>query len=93
MDRVFHHDDSMYVAANKVYTKDDGVAYSDAECKVSINAETLEKLFLEGMVVVVDGASYRPVSCKVASNIATVTYVTADSSAATTAKLATVKSK
>ena len=89
MDRVFHHDDSMYVAVNKVYTKADGVAYSDAECKVSIDAETLEKLFLE----VVDGASYKPISCKVASKVATVTYVTADSSAATTAKLATVKSK
>ena len=41
MDRVFHHDDSMYVAVNKVYTKADGVAYSDKECKVSIDAETL----------------------------------------------------
>lgn len=93
MDRVFHHDDSMYVVANKVYTKADGIAYSDTECKTSIDAETLEKLFLEGMVVVVDGTSYKPISCKVASQVATVTYVTADGSVTTTAKLATVKSK
>lgn len=93
MDRVFHHDDSMYVAVNKVYTKTDGIAYSDTECKTSIDAETLEKLFLEGMVVVVDGTSYKPISCKVASKVATVTYVTTDTSVNTTAKLATVKSK
>lgn len=93
MDRVFHHDDSMYVVGTKVYTKADGVAYSDSECKNSINAETLEQLFLEGMIVVADGVSYKPISCKVASKVATVTYVTTDSSTTTTAKLATVKSK
>lgn len=93
MDRVFHHDDSMYVVGTKVYTKADGIAYSDSECKNTINAETLEQLFLEGMIVVADGASYKPISCKVASKVATVTYVTTDGTTPTTAKLATVKSK
>lgn len=93
MDRVFHHDDSMYVVGTKVYTKADGIAYSDSECKNPINAETLEQLFLEGMIVVADGVSYKPISCKVASKVATVTYVITDGSVATTAKLATVKSK
>ena len=29
MDRIFHHDDTMYEAATKVYVKTDGYAYSD----------------------------------------------------------------
>ena len=36
---------------------------------------------------------YKPISCKTASGVATVTYVTTDSSSTTTAKLATVKSE
>ena len=27
MDRIFHHDDTMYEAATKVYVKSDGYAY------------------------------------------------------------------
>lgn len=93
MDKVFHHDNSMYVVGTKVYTKTDGVAYEDSACTTSIDAETLEQLFLEGMIVVVNGISYKPISCAVASKVATVTYVTTDSTTATTAKLATIKSK
>lgn len=94
MDRIYHHDDTMYVVGTKVYTKTDGYAYAEADCKTKISAEVLERLFVEGMVIVDSaGVEYKPISCKVASNVATVTYVTTDSSTATTAKLATVKSE
>ena len=36
---------------------------------------------------------YRPISCKNASETVTVTYVTTDTTSATTAKLATVKAE
>ena len=31
MDRIFHHDDTMYEAATKIYAKTDGFAYLDQE--------------------------------------------------------------
>lgn len=93
MDRIYHHDDTMYVVGTKVYTKTDGFAYSDEKCTDKISADVLERLFIEGMIIVDSaGVEYKPISCKVASKVATVTYVTTDSSTATTAKLATVKS-
>ena len=49
--------------------------------------------FIKGMLLVdAAGNEYLPTSCKVASNVTTITYVTADTTTATTAKLATVKS-
>lgn len=94
MNKIYHHDDTMYVVANKVYVKTDGFAYEDSECTIKISAEMLETLFVEGMIIVdTDGAEYKPISCKVSNKVATVTYVTTDTSSPTTAKLATVKSK
>lgn len=94
MDRIYHHDDTMYVVGTKVYAKTDGYAYADEKCTVKISAEVLEKLFIEGMIIVDSaGVEYKPISCKVASKVATITYVTTDSQTATTAKLATVKSE
>ena len=93
MERLYHHSDSMYVVATKVYVKTDGYAYADQDCKTKIATEDLLNLFHEGMLIVdTAGVEYKPASCKVASNIATVTYVTADTSTPTTAKLATAKS-
>lgn len=94
MERIFHHDDTMYEAATKVYAKTDGYAYLEPEFVTKISADVMTDLFVRGMIVVdASGVMYKPISCKVANKVATVTYVTTDSSAATTAKLATVKSE
>ena len=94
MDRIFHHDDTMYEAATKVYAKTDGFAYFHSDFKTNVPTPVIEDMFVRGMLVVDStGAMYKPISCKTASGVATVTYVTTDSSTATTAKLATVKSE
>lgn len=94
MDRIFHHDDTMYEAATKVYAKADGYAYLEPDFKTKIPADVMEDIFIRGMIVVDSaGVMYKPISCKVASGVATVTYATTDSTATTSAKLATVKSK
>lgn len=94
MDRIFHHDDTMYEAATKVYAKSDGYAYEDSKCTVKILPEVLENLFYRGLIVVDSaGVMYRPVSCKIAAKVVTITYATADASTPTTAKLATVKAE
>ena len=94
MERIFHHDDTMYEAATKVYAKTDGYAYLEPEFVTKISADVMTDLFVRGMIVVDSlGVMYKPISCKVSNKVATVTYVTTDSSAATTAKLATVKSE
>ena len=94
MERIFHHDDTMYEAATKVYAKTDGYAYLEPEFVTKISADVMTDLFVRGMIVVdSSGVMYKPISCKVAGGVATVTYATTDSSAATTAKLATVKSE
>ena len=94
MGRIFHHDDTMYEAATKVYAKADGYAYLESDFKTKITADVMEDIFIRGMIVVDSaGVMYKPISCKVASGVATVTYATTDSTATTSAKLATVKSK
>lgn len=94
MERIFHHDDTMYEAATKVYAKTDGYAYLEPEFVTKISADVMTDLFVRGMIVVdSSGVMYKPISCKVASGVATVTYATTDSTATTTAKLATVKSE
>lgn len=92
MDRIFHHDDTMYEAATKVYAKSDGYAYYESDCKTKVPADVLEDLFVRGLIIVDTGVMYKPVSFKVASKVATVTYVKTNSSTVTTADLATVKS-
>ena len=94
MGRIFHHDDTMYEAATKVYAKADGYAYLESDFKTKIPADVMEDIFIRGMIVVDSaGVMYKPISCKVASGVATVTYATTDSTATTSAKLATVKSE
>ena len=94
MERIFHHDDTMYEAATKVYAKTGGYAYLEPEFVTKISADVMTDLFVRGMIVVdSSGVMYKPISCKVSSGVATVTYATTDSASATTAKLATVKSE
>lgn len=92
MERVFHHDDTMYEAATKVYAKSDGYAYFEEDFKTKVPADVLEDLFIRGLIIVDTGAMYKAVSFKVASKVATVTYVKTNGTTATTADLATVKS-
>lgn len=95
MEKIYENADDLHVEVVRVYAKaSDAYAYADAAFTTKISADDLKNAFIKGMVVV-DGAGieYKPISCKVASDVATVTYVTTDSTTATTAKLATVKSK
>lgn len=95
MEKIFINSDDTNVAVRKVYTKaSDTFAYADSECKTKISADELHDAFIKGVVIVdAAGVEYLPVSCKVASKVAIITYVTTDSTTATTAKLATVKSE
>ena len=94
MDRIYHHDDTMYEAATKVYAKSDGYAYLESDFKTKISADVMKDLFVRGMLIVDStGVMYKPISLKVTSGVATVTYATTDTTSATTAKLATVKSE
>lgn len=86
--------DDRNVAARKIYAKADGVAYLDKTLKVKATPAELEDAYIKGMLVVdTAGVMYRPISCKNASDTVTVTYVTTDTTSATTAKLATVKAE
>lgn len=96
MDREMIKSDDCNVAYRKVYAKtSDEYGYVDSECTEKVSADDLREAFLKGLVIVETtlNAEYLPVSCSIDSGIATVTYVVADSSAETTAKLATIKSE
>lgn len=93
MDKLYINSEDTNVAVRKVYVKTDGYAYADSECKTKILTADLHDAFIKGMIIVdTSGNEYKPTSCAIASDVATLTYVTADSSASTTAKLATAKS-
>lgn len=95
MDKIFMNSTDTNVAVRKIYTKAaDTFAYADADCTKKISAADLQDTFIKGMIIVdAKGIQYLPVSCEVKNNVATVTYVTTDSTTSTTAKLATVKSE
>lgn len=91
MERIYEDANDQHVVGTFVYVKT-GKAYSDAECKVGIVAEALKDIFYKGAVIVDTKKEYKPVSMTETSGTVTLTYVTTDSSTATTAKLATVQS-
>jgi len=95
VEKVWNNSEDVNVAVRKVYAKaSDAYGYIDSECKTKVKAEELENAFIKGLIVVgSDGTIYKPISCKVASKVATVTYATTDSTTATSAKLATIKSE
>ena len=93
MDRIFHHDDTMYEAATKVYAKTDGYAYLESDFQTKVTSDAMVDMFIRGMIVVdSSGVMYKPISCKDTGGVVTVTYATTDSTTTTSAKLATVKS-
>lgn len=92
-EKVYEDAKDKAVAACKVFTKStDTYAYADSECKVKIEAADLKDLFVKGAIIITTAGMFKPVSCKEASGEVTLTYVTTDTTTATTAKLATVKS-
>lgn len=94
MDRIYHHDDTMYVVGTKVYDNADGFAYMDSGYKTKISAEDLERIFVEGMIIVdSSGIMYKPISCKVEEKLVTITYAATDTDTVTSAKLVTIKSE
>ena len=91
---VYQNADDDRVAIRKVYAKTDGYAYLEKDCKTKVSCDELHNAFIKGLMIVdAAGNEYKAVSCSVAKDVATVTYVTTDSTTATTAKLATVKSE
>ena len=93
MDRIFHHDDTMYEAATKVYAKTDGYAYLESDFKTKISADVMKDLFVRGMLIVdSNGVMYKPISFKVASKVGIVTYAKTNGTTSTQADLATAKS-
>ena len=76
MDRIYHHDDTMYVAATKIYVKSGDVyAYADSEKKVKIKAKVLQDLFNDGLIVVDGTTEYIPVGFDLTSGVASLTYI------------------
>lgn len=94
MQKIFDDADDKNVRKIKLYAKaSDAYAYSDAECKNKVDAAAMQKAFKVGAVIVLAGVEYLPVAMEVKSGVATMTYVTADTTTSTTAVLATVASK
>lgn len=95
MDRIYEHADDLHVRATYIYAKaSDAYAYADSGKTVKIPASDLKNLFHKGVIIVDGTVEYAPVSCEVSStDVGTITYVKTDATTATTAKLATLKSK
>ena len=94
MDKIFERADDVHVAARVVYASSaHQYAYADANFTTKINAATLADMFMKGMIIVDGTEQYKPVSIIVTSGVATVTYVKADETTATTAVLATLVSE
>lgn len=94
MDKIYEHANDLHVRAYIAYVKKgDKYAYADAEYQKKITTSDLANAFKKGLLVVAEGVTYVPTSCKVDKGVATVTYVTADASTPTTAKLATIETE
>lgn len=94
MAKIYEDAKDLHVRAVYVYKKaSETKAYKDEGCTEQFTASELKDAYLKGAVINVSGALYKPVALTIAANAATVTYVTADSQTATTAKLATLTSQ
>lgn len=94
MQKIYKDAMDPYIAVRMIFTKAaDTFAYEDAECTVKISSDDLYDAYLKGVLIVdASGNKCMPVACKRTEVATTLTYVTADSSTPTTAKLVTVKS-
>lgn len=94
MTRIYENAGDQHVRGTYIYKKSsDTKAYADAAFTNQFSTSELTDVFLKGAVVDAAGALYRPTGIKISGGIATVTYVTADTTTATTAVLATLTSK
>ena len=94
--KIYEDESDLHIRGVKIYAKStaDGYAYSDSACTKKMKAEELVNLFNTNVVNIVDGdVTYKAVSLSVASEVATLTYVKADTSTATTAVLTTLRSE
>lgn len=92
MDKIFEKLEDVHVRGAYIYVNASN-AYADTAHTKQLTCSELVDLFVKGGVIVDSTVQYLPVSLKVVGGIATVTYVTTDTTTATTAKLATAKSK
>ena len=91
--KIFECVEDLHVAARVAYASSaHEYAYANADFSTKINAATLVDMFAKGMIIVDGAKQYKPVSIAVDSGVATVTYVKADATTATTAVLATLVS-
>lgn len=93
MNRIYEKYDDQHVVATYVYAKTGDVyAYADESTTIKIDTVTLVDLFRKGIIIVDAGMEYKASSYKLDGDVATLTYVKADETTATTAVLATIKS-
>lgn len=94
MSKVYERYEDLHVRKTYIYVKaDDVYAYEDSDKKVKISADDLRNLFLKGVVIVDGTIEYAPISFDISEGVGTITYVKADTTTATVAVLATLKSK
>lgn len=89
MDKILFDSVDVNVAGTYVYVSE-GIAYKDAEGKLAFTTAALKNVFLKGAVIVDGDLIYKPISFGLADDTGVLTYVTADTTTATTAVLATV---
>lgn len=89
--KVFECAEDLHIKAKLVYAGSNGIAYSNEEMTTPILGADLADMFMKGLLVVASSVMYQPVGLSIdTDNVATVTYVKADATTATTAVLATV---
>lgn len=94
MDNIYEQGKDLHVRGTYIYAKTgDSYAYLNSGKTEKIDAATLKDLFLKGAVIVDGDVQYKPVSFGIASTVGSVTYVKANTTTATTADLATLKSE
>lgn len=94
MEKIFEHSNDLHVVARLIYAKaSDSYAYADSAKTEKIDCATLTDLFVKGVMIVDGNNRYKPTGLLVNAGVATVTYVKADTTTATTAVLATMASK
>ena len=93
MNKIYERYEDQHVRNTYVYAKaGDTYAYADEATTVKVAAETLIDLFQKGIVIVDTGIEYKATSLSVSAGVATLTYVKADKTTATTAVLTLLNS-
>lgn len=94
MDRILERHDETLISGTYVYAKatsSDTYIYTDSACTKKIDTATLERLFLIGMVIMIDKKLHRPLSfAKSSAGVGFVTYITPNSTTATSADIGTL---